>query len=530
VELSGAARLARTVVAGLALVVAAAGSAVAPMLASSSTGDPSSNIPPDPPFLADCSGSTYDDSSQCVDAVVQAIDNARSQEGVGPMVLPSNWYSLSVAEQFFVATNLERVARGLPALSGMASALDQSASQAASQAQDPTPPSGFPMRSWDSNWAGGGGNPLEIVYFFMYYDGPASTNTACTQAGQPACWVHRNNILADFACQPCVIGTGFSPTGYDNATSYAELLVDATAEPALDFSWSEVEPYLPSDEDGWDPAPGTTFGPSASAAGAGAWSTATSGGHRLVGADGGIFAFGTDAYEGSVPGLGMSVDDVVGMATTPDGRGYWLAGADGGVFAFGDAAFYGSVPGVGDRVDDVVGIASTPDGRGYWLVGGDGGVFSFGDAGYFGSVPGEGYSVSDIVGIVAGPRGQGYWLVGRRGEVWAYGAPWYGSPWSSGIPVTDVVGMAATPDGGGYWLVGRDGGIFSYGDAPYCGSLPAMGVQVDDVVGIASAPDGGGYWLFGADGGTFALGDTSYFGSLPAMGVHVDDVVGGTGR
>ncbi|MDP9403683.1 MAG: hypothetical protein M3P85_10200, partial [Actinomycetota bacterium] len=33
---------------------------------------------------------------------------------------------------------------------------------------------------------------------------------------------------------------------------------------------------------------------------------------------------------------------IVGMAATPSGRGYWLVGADGGVFAFGDAVFAGS--------------------------------------------------------------------------------------------------------------------------------------------------------------------------------------------
>ena len=36
---------------------------------------------------------------------------------------------------------------------------------------------------------------------------------------------------------------------------------------------------------------------------------------------------------------------VVGVAATPDDNGYWLVGADGGVFAFGDAAYYGSMGG-----------------------------------------------------------------------------------------------------------------------------------------------------------------------------------------
>ena len=526
-------RWARTVLIGVAVTMGLCAAGAVPMLTSASTGDPSSNIAPNPSFLADCSSGTYDDSPQCVDATVEAIDNARSQEGLGAMALPANWYSLSVPEQFYVATNLERIVRGLPALMGMASALDGAAAHGAQQNADPTPPSGFPVVRWDASWGGDAGNPLEIVYFFMYDDGPGSPNSSCTQAGQQACWVHRNNILANFSCQPCVIGTGFSPTAYEGTTSYAELLADTSSTPALDYAWSTERSYLPSDEYGSDPAPGTTFGaatgPAATPYNGPAASSGAPAGHRMVASDGGVFDFGGDGYYGSLPGLGIAVHDVVGMVPTPDNAGYWLVGSDGGVFGFGDASYVGSVPGVGARVDDIVGIAPTPGGGGYWMTGADGGVFSFGDARYLGSVPGQGYQVSDIVGIVACPQG-GYWLVGRHGEVWAYGASWYGSPFSSGVPVTDVVAMAATPDGGGYWLVGADGGIFALGDARYFGSLPAFGVHVGNVVSMASTPDGGGYWLFGSDGGVFAFGDAAYFGSLPGLGVHVGDVVAGTGR
>ncbi|MHB8219104.1 MAG: prenyltransferase/squalene oxidase repeat-containing protein, partial [Acidimicrobiales bacterium] len=120
------------------------------------------------------------------------------------------------------------------------------------------------------------------------------------------------------------------------------------------------------------------------------------GSYWLVGADGGVFAFGGAGYYGSLPALGVGVHDIVGMAPTPDGRGYWLVGADGGVFAFGDAGYQGSLPGLGVGVHDIVSIAPTPDGRGYWLVGADGGVFAFGDAGYQGSLPGLGVGVHDI--------------------------------------------------------------------------------------------------------------------------------------
>ena len=78
---------------------------------------------------------------------------------------------------------------------------------------------------------------------------------------------------------------------------------------------------------------------------------------------------------------------ISGAAVTPTGKGAWQVGLDGGVFAFGTAPFEGSLPGIGVIPNTpIVGIASTPDGQGYWLVGADGGVFAFGDAGFYGSV------------------------------------------------------------------------------------------------------------------------------------------------
>ena len=55
------------------------------------------------------------------------------------------------------------------------------------------------------------------------------------------------------------------------------------------------------------------------------------------------------------------------MAATPDGKGYWIVDSDGGVFAFGDAAFQGS-KGSQPLNAPVVGVASTAAGKGYWLA------------------------------------------------------------------------------------------------------------------------------------------------------------------
>jgi hypothetical protein len=222
--------------------------------------NPPQNIPPSPNFLSDCSGSQYDNSSACTNATLQAIDNARADEGLGPMALPAQWYSLSPAEQLYVATNLERANRGLPVLSGMASALDGAAAQGAASSQDPSPPAGFPWSSWGSNWAGAVGNPLEAIYYWMYDDGEGSGNVDCTPSNTSGCWGHRDNILMSLRCQPCDMGTAYNGTGYQGYPSWAEILVDTSGNPALDFSWAQLYPSStppPSDPPG---APSTASG------------------------------------------------------------------------------------------------------------------------------------------------------------------------------------------------------------------------------------------------------------------------------
>ncbi len=241
-------------------------------------------------------------------------------------------------------------------------------------------------------------------------------------------------------------------------------------------------------------------------------------GYDLVGSDGGVFVFGGGFY-GSLPGLGISVDDITGIVPTARYNGYFLVGADGGVFAF-HAPFANSLPGIGVRVDDIVGIVPTLDDRGYFLVGRDGGVFSF-HAPFENSLPGVGIHVDDIAGIAATSDDNGYWLVGSDGSVYAFGdAHYFGNGPAGAVAIT------ATHDGAGYWVVGADGAVTAYGDAASFGDLPSLGVAVDNIVGIVVSPDSRGYNLIGRDGGVFSFGDAFNEGSLPGLGVNVDNVVG----
>jgi len=272
--------------------------------------------------------------------------------------------------------------------------------------------------------------------------------------------------------------------------------------------------------------PPTTTPPATGAPESG--SAASDSGYDLVGQDGGVFVFPTGhsgGYYGSLPGLGVKVDDIVGMVPSTDDDGYFLVGRDGGVFAFGYAPFEGSLPGLGVKVDDVAGMVPTASDDGYFLVGQDGGVFAFGDAPYLGSLPGEGIHVDDVIGIAATPSGGGYWVVTAGGTVYPFGdAGSFGSATDAPSPVAAIT---ATPDGGGYWIVTQAGGVYPFGDAGNFGSLPALGVTpAHPVIGLVPTAGDEGYWLIGSDGGIFAFGDAPFVGSLPGLGVKVTDVVG----
>jgi hypothetical protein len=251
--------------------------------------------------------------------------------------------------------------------------------------------------------------------------------------------------------------------------------------------------------------------------------TYTATGYVMAGSDGAAYTFGGAAYEGSLPGLGIHVNDVVGVAETADGGGYWMVASDGGIFNFGDAGFFGSAGAI-PLNKPIVGMAPTPDGQGYWLVASDGGIFSYGDAQFYGST-GAIHLNKPVVGMAATPDGQGYWLVASDGGIFSYGdAQFYGS--TGAIHLNQpIVGIHASTDGNGYTMVASDGGIFDYGDAPYYGSLPGLGVQVGNIVGISGGTTG--YTFFGSNGAVYSFGGAPYAGSLPGLGVNVNNVVGG---
>jgi hypothetical protein len=208
--------------------------------------------------------------------------------------------------------------------------------------------------------------------------------------------------------------------------------------------------------------------------------TTSKGGYWLVASDGGIFAFGDAGFFGSIPGLGLAPAGtvggkhlnapIVGMVPSFDGGGYFMVASDGGVFAFGDAAFEGSCPGIGGCSGAAVGVAPDASGNGYWLVTVTGHIYTFGDANNFGA---PGPQSSNITSIVRTPSGNGYWILDANGEVFHYGdAASLGSlPGNASGGLDPAAAIFTTSDGGGYWVSTALGKVYNFGDAPADGDM-----------------------------------------------------------
>lgn len=240
--------------------------------------NPAANIAPSPNFLqsGNCTSSAgswscdnpcvtssmtwpaYTNNAGCTNYVLGAINVGRSAEGLAPMVLPTNWYSLSQAQQLFVVANLERTARGLPAYLGLNSALSANAQRAAKTNVDPSVASGFVIGNDAQGSPGMGGawsagfSVLAADYIWMYDDGwggsvATTSNIACTSARAAGCWGHRDELLGSdpgynpgvgLNCSNCEMGTGFAVA--NGSGSYVDLVeIPKGTPPAMTFTWAQ---------------------------------------------------------------------------------------------------------------------------------------------------------------------------------------------------------------------------------------------------------------------------------------------------
>jgi hypothetical protein len=182
-------------------------------------------------------------SASCIRATLAAINRAHRREHVRPMVLPRNFAKLTPAEQTFVASNLERVDRGMRPFIGIASSFDGLAAKAAKTDTDPELVSWTqgPFRGeWEGgNWAGDLG-PLPADYNWMYTDGYDSGNLACPTAKAAGCWGHRVNILGAYRHLPLLV-SGTASTRQRQWVSLAQLFVAGVGKPpTLVYTWKQA--------------------------------------------------------------------------------------------------------------------------------------------------------------------------------------------------------------------------------------------------------------------------------------------------
>ncbi|MGC8498568.1 MAG: hypothetical protein ACP5OV_03590 [Acidimicrobiales bacterium] len=194
-------------------------------------------------------------STACIGVELRVINHIHRLEGVAPMALPTNWAHLSVPEQLFVVTDLERVDRGLPPYLGLNGALSAVAQVGAVRDADPMPPPRLVGYGFGSTWAGGADNALMADFEWMYNDGwggsrATTSNFDCTSAHSAGCWGHRDVLLGwsptehlgtGLDCATCVMGTGYAPG------SQTTLIVEPQAAMPLYFTWAtDVLPYVTS--------------------------------------------------------------------------------------------------------------------------------------------------------------------------------------------------------------------------------------------------------------------------------------------
>lgn len=210
---------------------------------------------------------------RCTNYVLTALNVAQRHEHVRAIILPRNYYRLSVPEQLFVWANLERVTRGLPPLVGLVPFLNQVAENGAVHDQDPVitnvhydtsagewaaGPLVFAdhFEGGTSIWAGGDSSTADAMFGWMYDDGwggsaKTTSNIACTSAHARGCWGHRDNILgSDFGpgCHVCVAGAAYAASSNERTfpTSFSMIFVEPANVPAMSFSWNaDVVPFLP---------------------------------------------------------------------------------------------------------------------------------------------------------------------------------------------------------------------------------------------------------------------------------------------
>ena len=190
-----------------------------------------------PRGIRNCNPMSYHISSACWSGALSDFNAARAKEGLGRLVLPSNFRALTLPQQLLVLTNLDRRARGLAPFIGLSTTLNSYAARGANAGTDPQFPSW--TREGGGNWSSTY-NAFWTEYLWMYDDGIGSPNGACTRTRTTWCWAHRRNVLGSYAA-PRVMGASANAKTGDAALYMGSDTRDTT----FTFRWSSEARYFP---------------------------------------------------------------------------------------------------------------------------------------------------------------------------------------------------------------------------------------------------------------------------------------------
>ncbi len=222
--------------------------------------NPSHNLGSDGALVYSPACSTAPTSVRCTQYVLSRINQARATLHEMPMVLPTNWYHLTIAEQLLVVVNLERLGYHYPPYLGLNGALTHAALTGARRYTDPVVSTGLARAILFGGGAWAGGiltNVLAADYGWMYDDGwggsrATTWNIACTGPRAPGCWGHRDGLLGwsaslssgpGFWCTTCVMGAAYAPVGRGSQAVLVAAMVGAT--PPLYFTWAQETRFFP---------------------------------------------------------------------------------------------------------------------------------------------------------------------------------------------------------------------------------------------------------------------------------------------
>jgi hypothetical protein len=204
--------------------------------------NPTVSMPPQ--VMPDCSLSPVDDTSAgCIDSVLHNINEARSLEGLGPLVLPSDYATDPVPAQQLIITDEERNDRGLQEFSGLDPLLNTAAQNAAQISADPSPPAGY-LYNGAASILAQDYTPLGADYAWMYDDGYGGTNLLCTSPSASGCWGHRENILGAWTTSTSLSQTAMMGDGNTTNGQYTELFANESdpAGATIDSSYTTSLP------------------------------------------------------------------------------------------------------------------------------------------------------------------------------------------------------------------------------------------------------------------------------------------------